>query len=114
MVRPVIRLTSSRCGVVRAGRSIGRGTAVLEHGDPVADLADLLEPVRDVDDRDAGGGQVPDQPEQVGHLVVGEHRARLVHDDQLRVVGQRPGHADDLLARGGQLADRAGRAGISG
>ena len=53
MVRPVMRLTRSRCGVVRAGEVRGRGPAVLEHGDPVADLADLIQPVRDVEDRDA-------------------------------------------------------------
>ena len=35
------------------GQVGGDGAAVLEHGDPVADRADLLEPVRDVDDGDA-------------------------------------------------------------
>ena len=109
MVRPVIRLTRSRVGVV-AGGQVGRGgAAVLEHGDPVADLADLLEPVRDVDDGDALRGQLADDPEQVGHLVVGEHRARLVHDDQPGLVRQRPGHADDLLAGGGQRPHQPAR-----
>jgi hypothetical protein len=75
-----------------------RGPAVLEYGDPVADLADLLQPVRDIDDRDAVRCQLPDDPEQVAHLVVGEHGTRLVHDDQPGVVGQRPRHAHDLLA----------------
>ena len=118
--RPVISDHDLAVGVVRAGRLDADGPAVLEHGDPVADLADLLQPVRDVDDRDARGGQLPDDAEQVAHLVVGEHRARLVHDDQPGVVRQRPRHADDLLARGGQpphlaarrdlARDRAGRA----
>ena len=54
-------------------------------------------------------GQLADDAEQVGDLVVGEHRARLVHDDQPRVVGQRPRHADHLLAGGGQRADHPGR-----
>ena len=95
-----------------AGRQVRRrGPAVLEHGDPVADLADLLQPVRDVDDRDALRGQLPDDPEQVAHLVVGEHRARLVHDDQPGLVGERPGHADDLLAGRRQRAGPSGRAG---
>ena len=35
----------------------GHRAAVLEHRDPVADLADLLQPVRDVDHRDAVGGR---------------------------------------------------------
>ena len=37
-----------------------------------------------------------------------EDRGRLVHDDQPGVVGQRPRHADDLLAGGGQAADLGG------
>ena len=44
---------SSGVGVVLAGEAGGHRAAVLEHGDPVADLADLLEAVRDVDDGDA-------------------------------------------------------------
>ena len=51
--RPVISRMSSEVGVVLASQAGGDGAAVLEHGDPVADLADLLEPVRDVDDGDA-------------------------------------------------------------
>ena len=43
----------------------GHRAAVLEHRDPVADLADLLQPVGDVDDRDALGGQPADDPEEV-------------------------------------------------
>ena len=85
----------------------GDGAAVLEHGDPVADLADLLEPVGDVDDGDALGGEVADDAEQVLDLLLVEHRRRLVHDDEPGVVGQRAGHADDLLARGRQRADLA-------
>ena len=97
--RPVIR-RDQVAGRGRLGVEVHRrGPAVLEHRDPVADVADLLEPVRDVDDRDALRGQVADDPEQVGHLVVGQHRARLVHDEQPGVLGQRPGHAHDLLGR---------------
>ena len=40
-------------------------------------------------------------------LVGVEHGGRLVHDDQPGVVGQRPRHADDLLARRRQRADLA-------
>ena len=43
-----------------------RGAPVLEHGHPVTDVADLLQPVRDVDDRDPLRGEVADHPEQVG------------------------------------------------
>ena len=94
----------------RAGREVaGDRPPVLEDRDPVADLADLGEPVGDVDDGDPVGGQLAHDPEQVLHLVRVEHRRRLVHDDQPGVAGQRPGHADDLLARGGQPAQLAAR-----
>ena len=51
-----------RLAGVQAG---GDGGAVLQHGDAVADLADLLEPVRDVDDGHAARGEAADDPEQV-------------------------------------------------
>jgi hypothetical protein len=83
-----------------AGRQVHRrGAPVLQYRHPVADLADLLQPVRDVDHRDALRGQVPDHPEQVGNLVVGQDRTGLVHHDEPRLAGQRPRHADDLLGR---------------
>ena len=51
--RPVISRMSSAVGVSATARPLAIAAAVLEHGDAVADLADLLEPVRDVDDGDA-------------------------------------------------------------
>ena len=94
---------------LRGGEVAGDGAPVLEHGHPVADAADLLEPMRDVDDGDAGGGQLADHPEQVVDLVGVQHRRRLVHHDQPRVPRQRPRHADDLLARRRQPAQLAPR-----
>ena len=52
--RPVIRRITSAVGVARAASPVATRAAVLQHGDPVADRADLLEPVGDVDDGDAG------------------------------------------------------------
>ncbi len=109
MDRPVISRITSAVGVSRRGEVAGDGAAVLEHRDPVADPADLLEPVRDVDDRDAGRGELADHAEQVVDLVGVEHRGRLVHHDQPRVPGQRPRHAHDLLARRRQPAQLAAR-----
>ena len=91
------------------GEAGGDGAAVLEDGDPVADLADLLEPVRDVDDGDALGGEVADDAEQVVDLALVEHGGRLVQDEQPGVVGEGARHADDLLRGGREPADRAGR-----
>ncbi len=90
------------------GGQVGRhGATVLQHRHPVADLADLLEAVGDVHHRDALGGQVTDHPEEGLDLLLVERGRRLVHHDQPGVVGERPRHADDLLARGGQRADLA-------
>ncbi len=86
------------------------GAAVLEHREPVADAADLLEPVRDVDDRRAGRAQVLDDPEQAVDLVGVEHGGRLVHHDDAGIARQRAGHRHDLLAGGREAADLAGRA----
>ena len=75
----------------------GGGASVLQHRHPVTDAPDLLEPVRDVDDGDALVGELGDDAEEVVDLFGVEHRRRLVHHDQLGLVGQRPGHRDDLL-----------------
>ena len=109
-MRPVISATTSaRRGGAR-GQPDGDRAAVLEHGHPVADACGSPP---------AGGRcrrrrrpsavRSPDDPEEVVDLVVVEDGGRLVHDDQPGVVGQRPGHADDLLAGGRQSPDLARR-----
>ena len=52
-VRPVMSRISSGVGVSATGSPLAIAAAVLEHRDAVADLADLFEPVGDVDDGDA-------------------------------------------------------------
>ena len=89
--RPVISLISSAVGVSGDGQAGGDGAAVLEHGDPVADLADLLQPVGDVDDGDVLGSEVADHPEEVLDLLLVEHRGRLVEDEQPGVAARAPG-----------------------
>ncbi|VXB91015.1 hypothetical protein CITRIK5_70212 [Citricoccus sp. K5] len=79
--------------------------AVLDDGDAVPDLADLLQAVRDVDDGDALGRELADHPEQVLDLAGVQDGTGLIHDDQLGVPRERAGHADDLLVRGGERAD---------
>ncbi len=59
----------------------------------------------DVHDGDALRRERADHAEEVLHLAGVEHGGRLVHDDDARVVGQRPRHGHDLLARGGEAAD---------
>src|SRR5690606_3863155 len=65
-------------GGVAGGQADRDGAAVLQYGDAVADLADLLQPVGDVDHGDALGGHLADDAEEVGDLVVGERGRRLV------------------------------------
>ena len=80
--------------------------AVAQDGDAIADLGDLLEPVRDVDDRPALGLERADDLEQPAGLAVGQRRGRLVHDHDLGVERQRLGDLDHLSLRDAQLLDR--------
>ena len=67
----------------RRGRDAGRRRAAVgQHGDAVADPADLLEAVGDVDDADALGGEAADDAEERLDLALVEDRRRLVHDQQ--------------------------------
>jgi hypothetical protein len=103
---------------VAAGQVRRDRAAVLEHRDPVADLADLLEPVRDVDDGDAVRGELADHPEQVLHLL-GSSTADGSSITMSARRGTAPGHAHHLLAGRGQRAHLAagrisgGRAGAA-
>ncbi|CAM5672292.1 hypothetical protein SVIOM342S_02616 [Streptomyces violaceorubidus] len=91
------------------GQAAGHRPAVLEDGDPVADAADLLQAVRDVDDGDSVGGEVGDDAEKVVDLVRVERGGRLVHHDQPYVVRQRACHGHDLLLGRRQVADQPPR-----
>ena len=84
------------------GRCLGRGhrldvAPVAHDRDPVGDLLELFEPVRDVDDPVASLPKVAGDPEQLVDLGVGERRGGLVHDQDVRVVGQRLRDLDHLL-----------------
>ena len=78
--------------------------AVAQNGDPVADLVDLLQKVRDENDAHAGGLQIPHESEQHGDFLVIQRGGRLVEDQHLAVHidGARDGH---------HLLDRQGAAG---
>ena len=84
--------------------------SVAEHGDGVADGEDLVDLVRDVQDRDAPRLQPADEREQALDLVTGERGGGLVHDEDLRVEHQRLADLDDLLVGHGEAA-RPGCAG---
>ncbi len=79
--------------------------AVLEDGDGVGQVEDLLEPVGDVEDAHAAFAQTGDDPVEDLDLVVGQRRRRLVHGDDARVVGERLDDLHHLLFGHGQMPD---------
>ena len=84
--------------------------AAAQHGAVVAQRADLVELVADVEDRAALGRQLAQRDEQLLHRLRRQHRGRLVEDQQLRVwsaararsrrAGARPPTACAPAARG--------------
>ena len=95
-------ISSARCWAVSSRGSHSATTRPMPHdGRPVAERLDLLQLVADVEDRAALPCQPPQGGEQLRHLLRRQHRGRLVHDQQLRILQQA---ADDLDALA--LADR--------
>ena len=95
-----------------AGRGQGYLLAVAEDQDPVADLRDLVELVRDEDDGHALGGQVPDPGEEQGDFRLGQDGGRFVQDQYLGIVDQGLGDLDHLLLGHAQGADQGVRANV--
>ena len=90
----------------RRRREPGRDRAAVgEDGDAVAEAADLVEAVRDVDHADALRSEPADDAEHRLDLVVVEDRGRLVHDQQAHVARERAGDRDDLLTGRAQVPD---------
>ncbi len=93
-----------QAGVGLLGRiDLARDLAAAQHRAVVAQGADLVELVRDVEDRAALGGELAQGHEQRLHRLRRQHRGRLVEDEQLR-RGHQGAHDLDPLA----LADREG------
>ena len=83
-------------------RDAGAGhLAAAQHRRRVAELLDLVELVADVEDAAALRGELAQRLEELAHRLRRQHRRRLVHDQELRVLQQA---ADDLDALA--LADR--------
>ena len=90
----------------RVGRLHARDLPVAHDRDAIGDARHFFEPVRDVDDADAARGDLAHDGEQPLDFGGGERRRRLVHDEDLRGVGQRLGDGDDLPASDRKLAHR--------
>ena len=84
--------------------------AIAQHGDPIAEPEDLLEPMGDIDDGDAVAPQDVDDLEQPFDFPRLERRGRLVHDHDAVIGRDCPGDGDHLLDAEAELVEAgAGR-----
>ena len=79
--------------------------AIAQYGDPVADLEDFLQPMRDVDDAATIGTQLFNHPEQGAGFGIGQGIGGLVHDDDVRLERQRLGDFHHLLGADAEITD---------
>ena len=75
-------------------------TAIAQNRDGVAEPENLLQPMRNVNDRNAALLQMAQQAKQVLAFADGQGAGRLVHDDELRMGADRGGDLKDLLLSG--------------
>ena len=78
------------------GDAVGSLWPLRKTVDPVGDLEDLAQAVRDVDDARALVGERADDALHARDLDVGERRGRLVEDEDARVAGEQPRDLDEL------------------
>ena len=93
----------------RRGLGDGQGrdvAAVSQHRDRVAEIDDLAEIVRDVEDGDALGGEAADELEEKVRLAPDERGGRLVEDQHLGICDERAGDLHDLLFRRRKVGDQ--------
>ena len=92
-----------RVGALRA--ALADHLALPDHRDPVGDGLDFLELVRDEDDGAAVRAEVAHDAEEVLGLAGGEHRGRLVQDQDAGLAHQRLDDLDPLLDADGEFLD---------
>jgi hypothetical protein len=78
--------------------------SVSENGDSIGDAVDLVELVRDVDDRHSARLEPLDHPEQRIDLGRAERGGRFVHHDQPCLPREGTGDLDQLLFGDAQLS----------
>jgi hypothetical protein len=91
--QPLLRRTRTRDRV--------DGLAAPQHRDPVGDLEDLVQLVRDEDDRHPLRDELLEDLEELDRLLRCQHRRRLVEDEDVGVPVERLQDLDSLL-----LSDR--------
>ena len=58
--------------------------AIAQHNDTIGNLFDLVQPMRNVDDADFVGLQIPDNIQQPARFRERQTRRRFVHDENTR------------------------------
>ena len=71
--------------------------AVAQHRDPIGQLENLVETVRDVQRPDAPRAHLANGLEQACHVVRRQRRSWLVHDDDAGMAAERARDLDELL-----------------
>ena len=81
--------------------------AAAQNGGGVAEPFHLFQLVADVEDRAALGLEAIEHGEELVGLLRGQHRGRLVEDQEFRILHQRAHDLDALALAHGQLPDLA-------
>ena len=106
---PPIIIRASDAGVSARGIAFAGHPAAAQHGRAVAQRADLVELVADVEDAAAFGGERSQRGEEIRHRLRRQHRRWLVHDEERRLLQQRADDLDALPLRHRQRVHRARR-----
>src|SRR5215467_12595175 len=85
--------------------SSGYRNTVPEHGYPVRELKEFIEPVGNVNDSGPCSAQLVDDGEELFHFLPGQRCSRLVKDQDSSVGAQSPRYFNQLLLGHGQLVD---------
>ncbi len=78
--------------------------AIAEDGDVIANLHQLFQPVRDVDNGDATALKLGDNVKQHPHFRLAQRAGGLVHNQHPGVFGERTGDLHQLLMTNSQFA----------
>ncbi len=91
------------------GRGLRDQAAIAQHSNVIGNRQQLLQAVRNVNDRHAVRSQVADDAEEYGDLRRAQGGGRLVHHQDADIAGQRLGDFDNLLLAQRQLPDQRAR-----
>ena len=89
--------------------AVGDDLAAAQDGRGVAERDDLVQLVRDVEDRAAARGELAQRLEQLLDLLRRQHRGRLVHDQEPGIEEQRAHDLDPLALADAERRDDAAR-----